>query len=246
MIKFGNTYLKHENIYLTDWIGKRIPVLPTMNTIQAGYRPTGYYRTFYWWVPRTTRMLVGEKPFFCYGRWGDSDTKTQIIAVKSCSGDNNNFNFSGILKYQKSAKQARTALGYNGRASKSDYKIYKNTIINFTGVLGYVVLFGGVQSFSSNPFNGDWTNGDEGHLFDMTIEDDDIGYIIGSEMEQLSPVRTCNCESHAYYFTTKPSEFNNKVIGDTITVTNWTGGTDVGGNMLHSSQTNFGWWWEVR
>jgi hypothetical protein len=118
-------------------------------------------------------------------------------------------------------------------------------MLNFSGNLGYVTLSGSVQNFSSNPFDGNWMHGDEGHLFNVTIESDDVGYIIGNEFNQISGVRTCTCDKNSYYFVTKPSEFNNKSVGDTITVTGWTGGTDAGGNMLHSSQTNFGWWWEV-
>ena len=217
------------------------PLFPVMNTLQSGYKPNGYFSTFYWWVPRTNRMLTGERPFFCYARWGGS-SQTQIIAVKSYSGDNTSFSFSGKLKYQQASGLSRTGFG---NSSSSNYTTIRNSMVNFTGTLGYTVLSGSVQTFSTNPFNGNWTMGDEGHLFNMTIEEDDLGYIIGSEMNQLSPVRTCDCSLNAYYFTTKPSEFNSKSVGDTITVSNWTGGTDVGGNMLQSSQSNFGWWWEV-
>lgn len=217
------------------------PSFPIMNTLQSGYRPSGYFGTLYWWVPRTTRMINGDKPFFCFAKWGGSST-TQIIAVKSYSGDNTNFSFSGKLKYQQQSGQSRTNFG---TASSSNYNTIRTSMINFTGTLGYTDLSGSVQSFSSNPFNNNWQYGDEGHLFNMTIEEDDVGYIIGNEYNQLSPVRTCDCSLNAYYFTTKPIEFNNKVVGDTITVSNWTGGTDVGGNMLHSSQSNFGWWWDV-
>lgn len=216
------------------------PLFPDMTYLQAGYIPSGYYSTLYWWVPRTTRMLNGERPFFCFAKWGGSST-TQIIAVKSYSGDNTTFNFSGVLKYQQPSNNYRTGFG---NSNSSNYLSIRQSMINFTGTLGYTVLSGGVQSFTSNPFNGDWTRGDEAHLYNMEIESDDLGYIIGNEYNQLSSVRTCDCDLHAYYFQTKPSEFSNKRIGDTISVSNWSG-TDAGGNMLHSSQSNFGWWWEV-
>ncbi len=216
------------------------PQFPDMTYLQQGYVPSGYYSTLYWWVPRTVRMLNGERPFFCFGKWGGSST-TQIIAVKSYTGDNTSFNFTGVLKYQQPSRNSRTGFG---NSNSSNYLDIRQSMINFTNTLGYTVLSGGVQSFTSNPFNGDWTRGDEGHLYNMEIESDDLGYIIGNEYNQLSSVRTCDCDLHAYYFQTKPSEFSNKQIGDTISVSNWSG-TDAGGNMLHSSQSNFGWWWEV-
>lgn len=222
------------------------PTYPTMNYLQSGYAAGTYFSTLYWWVPRTNRFITGEHPWFCFARWGGGGT-TQIFAVKDYSWHPDyGFGFMGKLKYQQNSGESRMDFG----SSRSDNYLDKRAIMvndfDQSGYeLGYTVLYGGVQSFSSNPFNGDWMKGDEGHLFNMTIESDDVGYIIGNDFYQLSPIRTCYYSEYAYYFTTKPDEFNNLSVGDNVIVRNWYRNGMIAGNMLHSSQSNFGWWWEV-
>jgi hypothetical protein len=218
------------------------PPFPSMTYLRSGFvqpsptRPTNLF----WYIPRTNRIINGERPWFCYGRWGGSGY-TCIVGVKQCSISNNTITYSGKVKYKANSNQPRTGFG---NTSSSDYLNIRQSMVNFTDTLGYTVLYGGVQSFSSNPFNGDWTKGDEGHLFSMTVESDDIGFIVGTtQYSQYSAIRTCECEQHAYYYVGTLSELNSAIIGDTVNGS-FTG-TDCGGNMLHSSQSNFGWWWEV-
>ena len=222
------------------------PTYPEMNYLQSGYEAGTYYSTLYWWVPRTNRFITGEHPLFGFGRWGGHDT-TQIFAVKDYSWHPDyGFGFMGKLKYQQSSGVSRMDFGDSRSDNYLDRRaIMVNEFDQSHYDLGYTVLYGGVQSFSRNPFSGDWMSGDEGHLFNMTIEDDDIGYIIGNNFYQLSSIRTCDCSKYAYYFTTKPAEFENISVGDNVIVRNWHRDGMITGNMLHSSQSNFGWWWEV-
>lgn len=220
------------------------PTFPTITNLKSGYYPAQGYGTgtTYWWIPRTTRMLTGERGFFCFAKWGGSSTTT-IVAVKSYSGDYNNFSFSGKVVYSKPSGQSRTGWG---NTNSSNYISTRNSMINFTGDLGYTVLAGSVQSFSSNPFNGNWTYGDEGHLFNFTIEDSDLGYIIGNKFSQYQTCRFCEKvgDYSSILFTNSSYNLTGYALNDEVTISNWVG-QDADGIMLQSSQTNFGWWWET-
>lgn len=217
------------------------PLFPDMTYLQSGYPTSGRYTYLYWWVPRTNRFITGEHPYFQFAKWGNSSTNTYIIAVKSCSGDASAFSFTGVCKYSQASGQSRDHLT-DGTAN--NYLTLRNQMVNldWSKKLYYTVLGGSVQNFSSNPFDGNWMHGDEGHCFDMVVESDDIGYIIGNGFNQLSPIRSCDCTAHAYYFTT--NVLGSLTVNQTVTINDWQG-TELNGNMLHSCQSNFGWWWEV-
>jgi len=70
---FNDKIITINNKWCEEYV-EPTPLYPIMNTLQSGYRPSDYYTTFYWWVPRTNRMLNGERPFFCYARWGGYST----------------------------------------------------------------------------------------------------------------------------------------------------------------------------
>lgn len=220
------------------------PLYPTITNLKSGYYPAQGYGTgtTYWWIPRTTRMLTGERGFFSFAKWGGSSTTT-IIAVKSYSGNYSNFSFSGKVVYSKPSNYSRTGLG---DTNSSNYLTTRNSMINFTDDLCYTVLSGGVQSFARDPFNGNWTRGDEGHLFNMTIESDDLGYIIGNKFRQYQTCRFCEKDGDysSILFTNVSYDLTGYALNDEVTISNWSG-EDVNGIMLQSSQSNFGWWWEV-
>lgn len=216
------------------------PAYPNMTYLKQGHVNPGSQSNVFWYIPRTNRILVGESPWFCYARWGGSGY-AYVVGVKQCNINNNQITYSGKLKYKETSGRSRTNFG---SSNSTNYLTIRQSMVNFTSELGYTVLGGGVQSFTSNPFNGNWTMGDEGHLFNLTVESDDIGFIIGTtNYKQTSPVRTCDCDQHAYYYIGSLSELTSANVGDTVSGS--FNGTDCGGNMLHSSQSNFGWWWEV-
>ena len=216
---------------------------PTITNLKSGYYPAKGYGTgtTYWWVPRTTRMITGERPFLCFAKWGSGSTTT-IVAVKSYSGNYSNFSFSGKVVYSKPSNQSRTDWG---NTNSSNYTTTRTSMMNFTGDLGYTVLAGSVQSFSSDPFNGNWIYGDEGHLFNYTIEDNDLGYIIGNKYRQYQCCRFCEKDGNysSILFTNTSYNLTGYALNDEISMSNWSG-EDVNGIMLQSSQTNFGWWWD--
>lgn len=219
---------------------KDTPAFPGMTYLKQGSVSPGSPSNLFWYIPRTTRILDGERPWFCYARWGGSGY-AYVVGVKQCNINNNQITYSGKLKYKETSNRSRTDFG---STNSTNYLTRRQSMIDFTGILGYTVLGGGVQSFTSDPFNGNWTMGDEGHLFNLTVESDDIGFIVGTtNYNQISPVRTCDCDQHAYYYEGTLSELESANVGDTVSGT--FNGTDCGGNMLQSSQTNFGWWWEV-
>ena len=40
---------------------------PSITNLKSGYFPSGYGTgTTYWWIPRTSRLITGERPFFCF------------------------------------------------------------------------------------------------------------------------------------------------------------------------------------
>lgn len=231
---FGNTDATIEPVFEES-------LIPDMNVIQSGYVPNIRQTSFYWYIPRTTRFLNGEMPYIAQLKYGSNST-TQIFAIKQIVDNGpNDLSFTAKLKYQQVSNPSRTNFG---NSNSSNYLTRRATMQTFTGIMGYSVLQGGVQQYTSNPFDGDWQKGDEGALFNMTIEEDDLGYIIGNEVYERENARTCECEKSAYYFTTKPNEFLNLNVGDTISVDHWTNGTAISGNVLHCSQSNFGWWWD--
>ena len=110
---------------------------PSITNLKSGYFPSGYGTgTTYWWIPRTSRLITGERPFFCFAKWGGSSTTT-IVAVKSYSGDYNNFSFSGKVVYSKPSNQSRTSLG---NSNSSNYTTTRTSMMEFTGDLVYTVL----------------------------------------------------------------------------------------------------------
>ena len=241
--KIGSAYLGSTKVYE---LSSPAPTgsYPTITNLKSGYYPNKGYGTgtTYWWIPRTSRLITGERPFFSFAKWGGSSTTT-IVAVKSYSGDYSNFSFSGKVVYSKPSNQSRTSWG---NTNSSNYTTTRSSMMNFTEDLGYTVLDGGVQSFSSNPFNGDWTYGDEGHLFNLTIEDDDLGYIIGNKFRQYQCCRFCEKDGNysSILFTNSSYDLTGYSLNSTVSMSNWSG-EDADGIMLQSSQSNFGWWWEV-
>ena len=144
--KIGSTYLGSTKVYE---LSSPAPTgsYPTITNLKSGYYPTKGYGTgtTYWWIPRTSRLITGERPFFSFAKWGGSSTTT-IVAVKSYSGDYSNFNFSGKVKYSKPSNQSRTGWG---NTNSSNYTTTRSSMINFTGDLCYTVLSGGVPAGSA-------------------------------------------------------------------------------------------------